>query len=72
MAEIIDFKSKMDEKKTDFVPVEEWDGECWKAVWEQFITPNAESSGADPWDVFANFIHNILMIAYDEAGGTEK
>lgn len=43
--------------KRDMVPMEEWDGECWRTVFETLSTMQPES---DPWDVFAGFMQAVL------------
>ncbi len=39
------------------VPMEKWDGECWRTMFE---TLSAICPEADPWDVFAQFMHGVL------------
>ena len=47
-----------DEKnKRDMVPMEEWDGECWRTI---FNTLSAMEPDGDPWDVFARFMKAVL------------
>ena len=47
---------KNENKQEDMIPVEEWDGDCWKAFFEGFCVPNAEKNGCNPWDYLANFV----------------
>ena len=55
MSDIINFTPK---EKDDLVPMEEWDGECWKTMFEELakLAPQA-----DPWDLLAQFIKMTLM-----------
>lgn len=49
-----------DEKnKRDMVPMEQWDGECWRTM---FNTISAMQPEEDPWDVFAKFMQAILNL----------
>lgn len=54
MSEIINFENKKDE----LVPMEEWDGSCWKTMFDKLaeLAPDA-----DPWDLLAAFIKMTLM-----------
>lgn len=57
MAKIIELTQKPN--ANDFVPVEEWDGECWKIFFEEFCVPNGDANGVSPWEYLANFIKMI-------------
>ena len=56
MKDVIEFKTT--EKKDDLIPMEEWDGSCWKTMFDTLaeLAPNA-----DPWDCLAEFIKLTLM-----------
>ena len=56
MANIISFKPNAAEE--DLVPMEEWDGECWKTAFNELAKLAPEH---DPWDVLAQFIKLTLM-----------
>ena len=43
----------------EMVPVEKWDGECWKTFFEQFCVPSGEMHGISPWEYLANFIKKV-------------
>lgn len=53
MGKVIDFR-----KKDELVPMEEWDGECWKTMFDTLAEMILEQ---DPWETFANFIKATLM-----------
>ena len=40
------------------VPMEEWDGKCWKTMFDTLAKMIPEQ---DPWETFANFIKETLM-----------
>lgn len=65
MAEIIELH-KEEESEEEMIPVDQWDGSCWKSVWEQFFVPVAEKQGVDPWDVLAGFMQNLLQKVGEE------
>ena len=44
----------------DMVPVDQWNGECWKTFFDEFCVPGAEQYGCDPWDVLAGFIKHLM------------
>ena len=48
MAQIIDFK-----KKDELIPIDEWDGECWKTMFDTLAELLPDQ---DPWETLANFI----------------
>ena len=58
MAKIIEFENA-EEHKDEMVPVDQWDGECWKTFFDQFCIEAAEQHGVSPWDILANFIHHV-------------
>ena len=69
MAEIINFREAKDRQEEVFAirqddgnlkPMEEWDGEDWKALFEGPITFMAETANMTPWDMFAQFMSSIL------------
>lgn len=66
MAKILEFKTP-EEHKDEMIPVDQWDGECWKTFFDQFCVPFAEKHhGVTPWDVLADFIKKV----YAEEGET--
>lgn len=46
------------ECKDDLLPMEKWDGGCWKAMFDWFAEVVPE---VDPWDSLAAFIKHALM-----------
>ena len=54
MNNIVEFKRENDE----LTPIEEWDGECWKTMFDVLaeMLPNN-----DPWDNLAMFIKQTLI-----------
>ena len=56
MEKIIDFKKQ--ENNNDMIPMEEWDGECWKTMFDTLAEMIPDQ---DPWETFANFIKETLM-----------
>lgn len=46
------------EPEEEMVPMDEWDGKCWKAMFD-FLAKVAP--GVDPWDALAAFIKLSLM-----------
>ena len=56
MSDIIDFKPKTE--NDELTPMEEWDGSCWKTMFDTLaeLAPNV-----DPWDSLAAFIKLTLM-----------
>lgn len=44
----------------DMIPVDQWDGECWKTFFDEFCVVSAELHGSDPWDVLAGFIKHLM------------
>ena len=44
----------------DMVPVDQWDGECWKTFFDEFCVPGAKQYGVNPWDVLASFIKHLM------------
>ena len=53
MGKVINFR-----KQDELVPMEEWDGECWKTMFDTLAEIIPEQ---DPWETFANFIKATLM-----------
>ena len=53
MGKVIDFKPK-----DELVPIEEWDGDCWKTMFDTLAQMTPEK---DPWDTFASFIKQALI-----------
>ena len=69
MAEIIGINQIRDEKENVFAirqedgelkPLEEWDGVDWEELVEGPFVMMANSFGVSKWDVFAQFISQIL------------
>jgi hypothetical protein len=58
MSNIINFTAKQEKQKDELVPIEEWDGECWKTMFNTLAEMIPEQ---DPWEVFANFIKETLV-----------
>lgn len=59
MNNIIEFKQKENfDNKDKLVPMEEWDGECWKTMFNTLAEMIPEQ---DPWETFANFIKTTLI-----------
>lgn len=54
--EIINFKAV--EQKDDMLPMDKWDGSCWKIM---FDTLAELAPDVDPWDALAAFIKHSLM-----------
>ena len=56
MSNIIKFIAKTE--TDDMIPMDEWDGSCWKTMFDTLskLVPNA-----DPWDCLAAFIKLTLM-----------
>lgn len=48
-----------EKNKRDLVPMEEWDGECWRTIFNTLSTMQPED---DPWDVFARFMQAVLNL----------
>ena len=52
------WKETLEGAKDELLPMEEWDGACWKTLFDWF----AENlPGVDPWDSLAAFIKLSLM-----------
>lgn len=58
MSNITNFTAKQEKQKDELVPIEEWDGECWKTMFNTLAEMIPEQ---DPWEVFANFIKKTLV-----------
>lgn len=54
MNNIVEFKRKNDE----LTPIEEWDGECWKTMFNVLAEMLPDN---DPWDNLAMFIKQTLI-----------
>lgn len=61
MAKIEEFENfeEIEAKKDEMVPVDQWDGECWKTFFDQFCVEAGELHGVSPWDILANFIKKV-------------
>ena len=62
---------KMKEKteaygKEEMVDVADWDGGCWRAVFEKVCTTYAEQFDVDPWDVLVVFMHEFFDLMEGE------
>lgn len=60
MTKIINFieeKEKID-SKGEMVPIEEWDGDCWKTMFDTLAEMFPDK---DPWDNLANFIKSVFI-----------
>ena len=42
----------------EMIPMEEWNGECWKTMFDTLAEMCPEQ---DPWETFANFIKEIFI-----------
>ena len=42
-----------EEHQNNAIPMEKWDGECWKTFFETVCTEAAEDTDYSPWDMFA-------------------
>ena len=60
MAKIIEFEQKT-EITDEMLSVDQWDGECWKTVYDQVFVPMAKERGCTPWDCLANFVRGLLI-----------
>jgi hypothetical protein len=58
MSNIINFTAKQEKQKDGLVPIEEWDGECWKTMFNTLAEMIPEQ---DPWESFANFIRATII-----------
>ena len=61
MSKIINFteqKEKLTTKQNEIVPIEEWDGECWKTMFDTLTEMLPDN---DPWDNLAMFIKETLI-----------
>lgn len=54
MNNIVEFKRENDE----LTPIEEWDGECWKTMFDVLAKMLPDN---DPWDNLAMFIKQTLI-----------
>lgn len=54
MNNIVEFKRENDE----LTPIEEWDGECWKTMFDVLAEMLPDN---DPWDNLAMFIKQTLI-----------
>ena len=45
--------------KDDMIDVKDWNGGCFKTLFEQVAVEQAKEIGVDPWDYFAALIHKI-------------
>lgn len=59
MAQIIEGKFEHTVEEEAMVPMEEWDGSCWRALFEGFFVANFGEEKA--WDMLAEFIRKTLM-----------
>ena len=51
-------KEKLNNQQSDLIPMEEWDGECWKEMFNVLAEMLPDN---DPWDNLAMFIKETLM-----------
>ena len=58
MAKILELKNP-EEHEDEIVPVDQWNGECWKTFFDQFCVPAGEQHGVSPWEYLANFIKTV-------------
>lgn len=58
ISEFISCGNKPEVENDDLLPMDEWDGECWKTMFN-FLAKVAP--GVDPWDSLAAFIKLALM-----------
>jgi hypothetical protein len=55
MSKIVTFNPQ---EEDELVPIELWDGECWKTMFE---TLHEMAPNSDPWDLLAQFIKLTLI-----------
>jgi len=53
MNKVIDFR-----KQDELISVEEWNGECWKTMFDTLAEMIPEQ---DPWETFSMFIKEIFI-----------
>ena len=59
--------------KKDMVMLQNWNGGCWKVLFEGICAEKAKEYGMDPWDVFAALIQNFFeYFEYGTNDATEK
>lgn len=46
-----------EKNKSILVPVDKWDGECWRTMFETLSKLVQE---CDPWETFARFMQEVL------------
>ena len=46
-------------KDDDMIDIHDWDGGCFKALYEEIAVVYAKELDVDPWDYFAVLIHKI-------------
>ena len=59
MGKVIQFQTaEAQEEASDMVPIEEWDGDCWKTMFNTLAESFPEN---DPWDNLAMFIKGVFV-----------
>ena len=61
VGQIINFaeqKEKFNKQRSDLIPLEEWDGECWKTMFDTLAEMLPDNN---PWDNLATFIKETLI-----------
>ena len=58
MEKILELIDKED--YADMIPVDQWDGECWKTFFDEFCVPNGEMNNISPWQYLAGFIKHLM------------
>lgn len=55
---LMEYKEKLNRKQNDLIPIEEWDGECWKTMFDTLAEMLPDNN---PWDNLAMFIQKTLI-----------
>lgn len=61
MSKIINFveqKEMLNKQQDELIPMEEWDGECWKTMFDTLAEMLPDNN---PWDNLAMFIKETLI-----------
>lgn len=67
MSKVIRFPgAEVQDEASDMIPIEEWDGDCWKTMFNTLAEAFPQN---DPWDNLAMFIKGVF-INPDQPGGS--